>query len=425
MNDQAFCAQCGAVRLAEASFCPSCGRPYAGARAAPDAPSGTNIATAAGVVWLISAVVTAFVGYQRWTLAQALEAAGLSAGDWRAIAAWNAAACLITLAFGARILLRPGRRVLALSVLWAVVMVVGGVAQFASDIGPALVVSVVTAGVAGVLSFVGRAAYASQPTEVQPAPVIPATPPAPVIPATPPTPQSAAPTISPRGCPPRGHGSAHGGRVSGCAHRSGPDDPRQRRASAVEAPSERMSPVLLFLVVLSGLAAVAVIGFALLAGPGSPLQGGVAATPSPVPTPTPRPTPTPVPPGDIVFGLEYDPATLLIAEPRTKFKTTFSPIAWSAALNAPADATEIDLVLSRRSPAGVETTLHGEGIVVPDDQVELIAGVHGSRGARRRPGGDLPPAVDPRQPCHRRGHVQPGALRRGQPYSAGLSPKTV
>ena len=149
------------------------------------------------MVWLISAVVTAFVGYQRWTLAQALEAAGSGAGDWRAIAAWNAAACLITLAFGARILLRPGRPVLTLSVLWAVVMVVGGVAQFASDIGPALVVSVVTAGAAGVLSFVGRTAYATRPTEVPPAPVIPATPPAPVIPATPPAPQPAAPTDSP------------------------------------------------------------------------------------------------------------------------------------------------------------------------------------------------------------------------------------
>ena len=56
------------------------------------------------------------------------------------------------------------------------------------------------------------------------------------------------------------------------------------------------------------------------------------------------------------------------------FKTTFGPIAWSAALNAPADATEIDLVLSRRSPAGVETTLHAQVISVPDPQVDVIAG---------------------------------------------------
>lgn len=361
MNDQAVCAQCGAARPDGAAFCPSCGRPYGGDEIVPVAWRGTNLATAAGVAWLVSAAFTGYFAYQQWTLYRAFEAAGQDAGDWGAIAAWNAFSCLITLYFGTRILLRPGRSLLTWSVVWAAITVVGGVAQFGSDVGDVFAVAVITAGVAGVLSYVGRAAFVDPPTEVPPpvpaAPSAPPTTPPPATPAPPPV-AAAAPMV-----------------VGFRPPAPVPATPSPDATLPIEERPERVSPVLIIGVVLSGLLAIAVMGFAVLSGPGSPLLGGVRATPSPVvpATPTPRPTPTPVPPGEIVFGLEYDPGSLLIAAPRTRFKTTFHPIAWSAALNGPVDSTELDLVISRRSAAGVETTLHGETLSISNVQAELIA----------------------------------------------------
>lgn len=59
-------------------------------------------------------------------------------------------------------------------------------------------------------------------------------------------------------------------------------------------------------------------------------------------------------PGVITFGTAYDPKTLQIAKPLTKFKRTFPQIAWSADLSRGVDAASMSWVVVRRSKSGVE-----------------------------------------------------------------------
>jgi hypothetical protein len=56
----------------------------------------------------------------------------------------------------------------------------------------------------------------------------------------------------------------------------------------------------------------------------------------------------------ITFGTAYDPKTLQIAKPLTRFKRTFREIAWSADLSRGVDAASMSWVVVRRSTSGVE-----------------------------------------------------------------------
>jgi hypothetical protein len=63
-------------------------------------------------------------------------------------------------------------------------------------------------------------------------------------------------------------------------------------------------------------------------------------------------------PGVITFGTAYDPKTLEIAKPLTRFKRTFPEIAWSAQLSRGVDAPSMSWVVVRRSKAGVEKLVY-------------------------------------------------------------------
>ena len=53
-------------------------------------------------------------------------------------------------------------------------------------------------------------------------------------------------------------------------------------------------------------------------------------------------------PGLITFGTAYDPKTLQIVKPLTRFKRTFPKIAWSAELSR--GVTAPSMLLGRRAP---------------------------------------------------------------------------
>ena len=73
---------------------------------------------------------------------------------------------LITLFFGARLIMSPTRRLLDWSAAWAVLSVSGGVLQIAGGtISDVFALATITAAVAGVLSWVGRQAFASDPDQ--------------------------------------------------------------------------------------------------------------------------------------------------------------------------------------------------------------------------------------------------------------------
>ncbi len=59
-------------------------------------------------------------------------------------------------------------------------------------------------------------------------------------------------------------------------------------------------------------------------------------------------------PGVITFGTAYDPKTLRIAKPLTRFKRTFPEIAWSAHLSRGVDAASMSWIVVRRSTSGVD-----------------------------------------------------------------------
>ena len=62
-------------------------------------------------------------------------------------------------------------------------------------------------------------------------------------------------------------------------------------------------------------------------------------------------------PGVITFGTAFDPKTLRIAKPLTRFRRTFPEIAWSAGLSRGVDAASMSWVVVRRSKTGVEKTV--------------------------------------------------------------------
>lgn len=106
--------------------------------------------------------------------------------------------------------------------------------------------------------------------------------------------------------------------------------------------------------------------------------GGAAATVTPTEAPaaevTPDPTPDPeIGTGVIDFGLGYDPDTLRITEPRTRFKRTFDDIAYSASLLEPIGATSITFIIASQSKTGIERTLIKEEVDVSIPDADRLA----------------------------------------------------
>jgi hypothetical protein len=88
---------------------------------------------------------------------------------------------------------------------------------------------------------------------------------------------------------------------------------------------------------------------------------GSAQTMSPRATEAPA-TDEPLPPeiallGTIEFGTKFDPDTLVMLKPATRFHASAKSISYVIHLSEPAGATSLTLSLTRRSSGGAETTI--------------------------------------------------------------------
>jgi hypothetical protein len=77
--------------------------------------------------------------------------------------------------------------------------------------------------------------------------------------------------------------------------------------------------------------------------------------------------------GVITFGKSYDPETLDIPEPLTRFKRTFPRIAWSADLAHGVRDAFVSWVVVRRTEAGTEETMFDVEEPVDDASVTNLA----------------------------------------------------
>lgn len=99
--------------------------------------------------------------------------------------------------------------------------------------------------------------------------------------------------------------------------------------------------------------------------------------------PTARPTvfvaaaPAPVYGGSgiITFGTAYDPDTLLISKPTSRFKRTYPEIAWSAELTRGAGSTTMTWIIASQSASGTEVTLLNQEQTVSNPDFDLLANV--------------------------------------------------
>jgi len=85
------------------------------------------------------------------------------------------------------------------------------------------------------------------------------------------------------------------------------------------------------------------------------------------------PAVTPVPSGVITFGNSYDKTTLLIDEPRTKFKRADREICWSANFSEPVGAASLRWILARAGSGGTETLKFREDIDISNPEFDLFA----------------------------------------------------
>lgn len=77
--------------------------------------------------------------------------------------------------------------------------------------------------------------------------------------------------------------------------------------------------------------------------------------------------------GVITFGVAFDPDTLAIPKPVTRFKRTYPTIAWDAQLSRGVDAASVTWTVARRSSDGVETTVFAVDEPVDRSQVTVLA----------------------------------------------------
>ena len=91
--------------------------------------------------------------------------------------------------------------------------------------------------------------------------------------------------------------------------------------------------------------------------------------------PAPEPTEEPVIEGlgTITFGKTYDPDTLEIPRPTSKFKRTLKEIAWSARFSETAGSTTLTIVLARVGQGGSEELLVSEDVQISNPDFDTIA----------------------------------------------------
>ena len=77
--------------------------------------------------------------------------------------------------------------------------------------------------------------------------------------------------------------------------------------------------------------------------------------------------------GVITFGIAYDPETLAIPKPLTRFKRTYPTIAWSADLSRGVQAATLSWVVVRRSDSGLEKVVFNVDEPIDDSSVTTLA----------------------------------------------------
>lgn len=108
------------------------------------------------------------------------------------------------------------------------------------------------------------------------------------------------------------------------------------------------------------------------ASPGAPATTVTPTNPPAVTTPEPEPA-YEGGSGIITFGTAYDPDTLFIAKPLTRFKRTFPEIAWSAELARSVDATSVEWIVASQTASGSERVIIREDHDVSNPSNDLFA----------------------------------------------------
>jgi hypothetical protein len=77
--------------------------------------------------------------------------------------------------------------------------------------------------------------------------------------------------------------------------------------------------------------------------------------------------------GKITFGTKFDRETLLIDEPRRRFKRNYPEIAWSAQFIEAAGSTTITLIMARVSKGGAEEVVVTTDVDIANPTFSLLA----------------------------------------------------
>ena len=77
--------------------------------------------------------------------------------------------------------------------------------------------------------------------------------------------------------------------------------------------------------------------------------------------------------GVITFGVAYDPETLSIPEPLTRFKRTYPEIAWGANLTRGVAATFVTWEVAKRSTSGSEKTVFSVDEPIDGSDITILA----------------------------------------------------
>ena len=176
MFQGSFCPNCGHKRLGNFRFCTGCKfdfdmgtmaptpaayvAPSPAVTPAPPAPTvvpSNTLALLAGLAWLGTAAVTAYLAFLQLDYGNTLRAAGLDDQGLSGLALWNGMSAILTAVFGAKCLRNPTRGFLGFSIFWGVVSVGWGTYQVINGATHwAFIAGLIGAGLAGILSFVAR-----------------------------------------------------------------------------------------------------------------------------------------------------------------------------------------------------------------------------------------------------------------------------
>jgi hypothetical protein len=132
------------------------------------------------------------------------------------------------------------------------------------------------------------------------------------------------------------------------------------------SPAGRLIAIALFLSACAG---------GSLAGAATPVPARIAAAEVVVADEVVMAELVPVPEnrtGLISFGVAYDPETLEIPKPLTRFKRTYPTIAWSAVLTRGVPAAFVTWVVVSQSESGAEEVLISEEEVIDDPDLTIL-----------------------------------------------------